>query len=207
MKILKTKFSAIRVGHWCSRGEFSFHAFLSPSIMPPSPYRPPFQFHQTTFLFGNGLINYVDTKGKCRHLKNWPVHCTAAGDIVSHVGIFDQALWTVVSLPILSFWTLPPPFPVWISILYTRIQYGFLGLRQINPCRKVPLQVNFFRWRHFELPSIWILSFYFFGISCRIENKCTVTKAVWSGGFDVWMQSKRYYRRNVKKTTRKKHWG
>ncbi len=44
-----------------------------------------------------------------------------------------------------------PPFPVWIRILYTRRQcvrgdgegYGVLGLRQINTCRKVPLQVNF----------------------------------------------------------------
>ncbi len=55
---------------------------------------------------------------------------------------------------------LPPPFSVWISILYTRIQcvcgggYGMLGLRQINTGRKIPLQVNFFRWRHFALPSM-----------------------------------------------------
>jgi hypothetical protein len=25
-------------------------------------------------------------------------------------------------------------------------------------CRKVPLQVNFFRWRHFALESIWLIS-------------------------------------------------
>jgi hypothetical protein len=47
---------------------------------------------------------------------------------------------------------------VWISILYTRIQCvkgvgenGALGVRQINTCRKVPLQVNFFTWRHFAV--------------------------------------------------------
>jgi hypothetical protein len=41
----------------------------------------------------------------------------------------------------------PSPFPVCISKLYTRIQcggggYEILGLRQINTCRKVPLQVK-----------------------------------------------------------------
>ncbi len=30
--------------------------------------------------------------------------------------------------------------------------YGVLGLRQINTCCKVPIQVNFFRW-HFSLSS------------------------------------------------------
>ncbi len=58
---------------------------------------------------------------------------------------------------------LPPPFLVLISILYTRTQcvrgwgYGVLGLRQINTCRKVPLQVNFFRWRHFALPAMSLI--------------------------------------------------
>ncbi len=32
--------------------------------------------------------------------------------------------------------------------------YEGRGLRQINTCRNVPLQVNFFRWRHFALVSI-----------------------------------------------------
>jgi hypothetical protein len=32
--------------------------------------------------------------------------------------------------------------------------------RQINTCRKVPLQVNLFRWRHCALPSMSILSSY-----------------------------------------------
>ncbi len=47
-----------------------------------------------------------------------------------------------------SLWFNSPPFPVWNSILYTHILcvrggYEVLGLRQINTCRKVPLQVNF----------------------------------------------------------------
>ncbi len=32
------------------------------------------------------------------------------------------------------------------------------GLRQINTCRKVPLQVNFLRWPHFALPSMRLIS-------------------------------------------------
>jgi hypothetical protein len=70
---------------------------------------------------------------------------------------------------LLSGSSLPPytPFPVLISIQYTRIQcvkgwvYGVLGgrgLRQINACRKVPLQVNFVRWRHFALVSVQLNS-------------------------------------------------
>ncbi len=49
----------------------------------------------------------------------------------------------------------PSPVPVWISLLYTRIQCvrlgcGVLGLKQINTCGIVPVQVNnFFTWRHF----------------------------------------------------------
>ncbi len=32
-----------------------------------------------------------------------------------------------------------------------------LGLRHINTCRKVPLQVNFFRWQNFALPSMSLI--------------------------------------------------
>jgi hypothetical protein len=34
---------------------------------------------------------------------------------------------------------------------------GVLGLRQINTCRKVPLQAKFFRRRHFTLPSVTLI--------------------------------------------------
>ncbi len=54
---------------------------------------------------------------------------------------------------LISLSTSPPPpslLPVWISVLYTRKLcvrwgggYGVLCLRQINTCRKFPLQVNF----------------------------------------------------------------
>ncbi len=71
--------------------------------------------------------------------------------------------------PLLSGSTFPPaPFPVWISILYVQCTtytvrkggggYGFPGLRQKNTCRKVSLQVNFFRWQKiFALPSMSLI--------------------------------------------------
>ena len=39
------------------------------------------------------------------------------------------------------------------STLSTPLWYGILDLRKINTCLKVPLQINFFRWRHLALPS------------------------------------------------------
>ncbi len=79
---------------------------------------------------------------------------------------FSTQLWNCCFSPLLSGSTLAPsPFPMWISILYTSIQcmggagcgYDVLSLRQINICRKVSLQVSFFRWRHFALPSMSLI--------------------------------------------------
>jgi hypothetical protein len=58
----------------------------------------------------------------------------------------------------------PPPFPVWISILYTHIQcvrgeYRDLDLRQINTCRKEPLHINFLDDDIMHC-LLWVLSFY-----------------------------------------------
>ncbi len=125
----------------------------SPHIMP------------TTY----GLINYIDTKAKCRHPK-----------ILNYIGTLRQVCIKVYSLDIKSVMLVfstqlckllplspslwfnssppPPPFPVWISIQWVRGEgYGVLGLRQINTCRKVRLQVNFIRWRHFALPSMSLI--------------------------------------------------
>ncbi len=88
--------------------------------------------------------------------------------------VFDPALWAVAQCAsnLLSGSTLPlppsplSPFPVWISILYTRNTvckgggvYGVLGLIEIKTCRKVPLHFNFCRWRHLNC-LLWVLSFY-----------------------------------------------
>ncbi len=115
----------------------------------------------------HGLIDYVQpySKAKCRHLKKLTCKWTLRQvfirvhkkEIVSHVGISTQLCELLPLQP--SLWFNYPPFPVWIGILYTRIQcvwggHGVLGLIQIDSCRKVPLRVNFFRWRHFALPSM-----------------------------------------------------
>ncbi len=50
--------------------------------------------------FAHGLINYIDTKAKCRHLKNYLLRDLTAGvyqslqtkDTVSHVGFLEPAL-------------------------------------------------------------------------------------------------------------------
>jgi hypothetical protein len=69
--------------------------------------------------------------------------------------IFDSSLSTAAPLTS-SLVQLPPPLPCankWISVMNTRKQCvrgdGVLGLGQINTCRKVPLQISCFRWRHF----------------------------------------------------------
>jgi hypothetical protein len=111
--------------------------------------------------------------GKCRHLKIfWPEKGLCGRCLSEFIDwrcsqscwYFRPELWTVALLTF-SLVQLHPPahFPVWISILYTRIHcvrgggYGALGFRQVNTCCKVSLQINFFRWRHFALPSMSII--------------------------------------------------
>ncbi len=109
-------------------------------------------------------------------------------DLYSPLLPLSPSLWLNSTPP-------PPPLPVWISILYIRIPcvigggggYGILletifyrsfthciwpdhpkggwGVWQINTCRKVPLQVNFFRWWHFALPSMCLI------FKCQTLNK------------------------------------
>jgi hypothetical protein len=104
----------------------------------------------------HGLINYKDTKAKCRHLKK--LSC-----ILRHMFIRVYRLEIQCPSPLLSGSTLPPsPFPVWISILYTRIQcvrWGFLGCGPQTD-KHLPQSLftgQFFRWRHFALPSMILL--------------------------------------------------
>ncbi len=78
-------------------------------------------------------MDYIDTKAKCRHLNNLHVkglcgQCLSEflefGGTISHVGISDPALWTVAPLTfsLVQLSLSSPPPPVWISMLYTRIQ-------------------------------------------------------------------------------------
>jgi hypothetical protein len=81
--------------------------------------------------FYHGLINYIDTKAKCRHLKRdfaaGIYRSLYTGDTFIHA--FDPALRTVATLTFSLVQLSPPPS-------------SCSGLRQINTCRKVPLQVN-----------------------------------------------------------------
>ncbi len=106
-------------------------------------------------------------------LKNWPekgLSCRCLLELTdwrysqsywyygpSFVNCCPSNLFTGSNLP-------PPSLLPCVNkyILYTSMQcergvYGVLGLRQINTCRKVPLQVNIFRWRHFALPSMSLI--------------------------------------------------
>jgi hypothetical protein len=85
----------------------------------------------------HGLINYKDTKAKCRHLKKW-----------TYTGTSRKVFIQVSRLEIQS---VNLVFLTQFYILYTSTVcsvwgggYGVLGLRQINAYRKVPFQVNFF---------------------------------------------------------------
>ncbi len=79
------------------------------------------------------LINFKDTKAKCRHLKHRPQkglcgRCLSKFrykhiDAVSLVGIFDSALWNVAPL-IFSLVQLSPPFTVWKHSLYRQCVAG-----------------------------------------------------------------------------------
>ncbi len=157
------------------------------------------------------LINYTDTKAKCRHLKKLTCKGTLRQvfirvyrlEIHSVMLVFRPSFANCCPSNLLSGSTPPTPtspFPVWISIhvLYIRIPcvrgrgFGVLletifcrtltlciwpdseptkllhhpkqklrrgrGLRQINTCGKVPFQVNFFRWRHFSLVSLYVVN-------------------------------------------------
>ncbi len=103
------------------------------------------------------LINYIYTKAKCCHLKNWPVKGLCDRCLSEFIDWrYRQSCWycqpsfvNYCPSNLLFDSTLPHvnPLSVWISILYTRIKCvrgGILGFRQINSWRKVPLQVNFF---------------------------------------------------------------
>ncbi len=76
------------------------------------------------------LLNYIDTKAKCRHLKNWPVkglfyQSLMTRDTISHDGILDPALCEL--LPLSPFlWFKPPPFPLQVNFLDDDILYCFL---------------------------------------------------------------------------------
>ncbi len=118
---------------------------------------------------GHGLVNYIDSKAKFRHLKNWPVKGLRQVLIDWR---YSQSYWyfrpsfvNCCPFNILSGSTLPPiPFleKVYCTVnTYTICKgggvYRVLGISQVNTCRKAPLHVNFLRWQHFALPSMSLI--------------------------------------------------
>ncbi len=74
--------------------------------------------------------------------------------------VFSTQLCHFCPFPLLSGLTLSPPFHeycIHVYSLYRGEGYGVLGHTHINTCRKVPVQVNYFRRRHFALPSMSLI--------------------------------------------------
>jgi hypothetical protein len=71
------------------------------------------------------IINYKDTKRKCRHLKKFPVKGLCCRCLLKYidwrqsvmVGIFDPALWTIA--PLTFSLVQPPPPPPCVKVLYS----------------------------------------------------------------------------------------
>ncbi len=105
-----------------------------------------------------GLINYIDTKA------NWPVKGLCGKCLSEFIDWrYSQSCWYFRPSFVNCF-----PF----NLLSGSQEYGVpLGLlSQINTCREVPLQVNFFTWRHFALPP---MSLIFLRVSASVRGKAT----------------------------------
>ncbi len=121
----------------------------------------------------HGLNNYKDTKANGRHLKILTCKWTLRVEFIRVyrlVILYIQSRWCfrpsfvnccppTFSLFPLS--PLPSPLPWVMCCIHVYSVwgggYGVLGLRQINTCRIIPLQVNFFRWRHIALSSLSLI--------------------------------------------------
>ncbi len=153
----------------------------------------PFMNNSSKMAPNRTIINFLDTKAKCRHCGR------CLSEFIAHVGIFDPAFWTVAHVTFSLVQLSPLPLtrcqqcsiyrqfvagrgwgllsPVGANILQefntlylTRFRTYKIarppitktwrggGLRQVTTCRKVSLQVNFFRWRHFALVSVKLIS-------------------------------------------------
>ncbi len=113
----------------------------------------------------HGLINYVETpQAKCCHLQKLTCKWTLRPVFIRVYRMEIQSVMLVFSTQLCELLPHLSLFPVWISILYTRIQcvrggYGVLDLSQINTCRRLPLQVNFLDEDILHC-LLWVLSFY-----------------------------------------------
>ncbi len=106
------------------------------------------------------LINFIDTKANCRHLKKLTCKGSFAAGVSKEFVDWRFSFVNCCPSNIISGSTPPPPSPssnpsLWELGYCTHIYCtvcggggggdGVLNLSQINTCRKVLLQVNFFR--------------------------------------------------------------
>ncbi len=75
-----------------------------------------------------------------------------------------------------------PPYPAWISILYKRVQcvrrggvWDSMPQTEKHLPQSPLLQVNFFRWRHFALPSMRLI---FERMGLEIPNRMVRDKLI-----------------------------
>ncbi len=130
--------------------------------------------HLGSFVGNNhGPINYTDTKAKCRHLKKFT--CKGTARQLLFMRVFRLEIQSVMLVfyyfrpsfvdccPSYLTGSTPPPFPVWISILYARIQcvrggevWGS-GPQTDKHLPRRPFTGHNFRWRHFALHSVSLI--------------------------------------------------
>ena len=95
--------------------------------------------------WNHGLIHFKDNNTECRYQNKLTCKKTLWHGFIRVYRLEIQSVMLVFSTQLCEMLSLSPS----LSILYTCIQcvrgggYGVLGLRQINTCRKAPLQVNF----------------------------------------------------------------
>ncbi len=115
-------------------------------------------------------INYIETpkQNKCRLPKKLACKGTLLQVLLEFTDWrYSQPCWYfrprfANCCPSMVSYPLSPPSlceQVVYTYTYAVCKEGgeILGLRQINTCRKVPLQVIFLRWRHFALPSMSLI--------------------------------------------------
>ncbi len=112
----------------------------------------------------------IESKAKCRHLLKLACKRTLRQVFIRVYRLEIQTVMLVFSTQLCellvllpSLWFNSPPFPVWISILYTRIQcvrgggcMGASGPLTDKHLPQIPFTGQFFIWRHFALLSIYL---------------------------------------------------
>ncbi len=136
----------------------------------------------------HGLTHYIDTKAKCRHLKNWPVkgHCGRClsefrdGRYSHSCWHFDPALWTFAPLTFSLVQLSPAPLP--FVNKYTAYTYTVQCVRGVGVwgswpqtdkhLAQSPFTGQFLRRRHFALSSMSL-------IFQRSQDSKRITRFIW----------------------------